>query len=237
MCRGASSGGTRTITCEPRARAAERGGVATRMMGFMSAVEVRDRLADRFRLLRGTTPGPERQVTLHHAVEWSYDLLSDSERALLRAISVFAGGFIRPTSARAGQRGDEIEVSVARFARAEVARHRRSLGPADSLQHVRDDWQFAFDRLTDTGDAKATRDRHAAFFAHQAARLLGPLGRPAVLAGGGRVGRGRAGQPALGVPMGRRPQSRRGGDRHRRPRRTDGILGPALRDAFVGLRN
>ena len=29
--------------------------------------------------------------------------------------------------------------------------------------------QFAVDRLTDNGDAEATRDRHAAFFAHQAA--------------------------------------------------------------------
>ena len=59
----------------------------------MSAVEVRDRLADRFRLLQGGAPGPERQHTLRHAVDWSYDLLTDDERALLRATSVFAGGF------------------------------------------------------------------------------------------------------------------------------------------------
>ena len=54
--------------------------LAAARMAAMSAVEVRDRLADRFRLLQGSTPGPERQHTLRHAVEWSYDLL-DRRRA------------------------------------------------------------------------------------------------------------------------------------------------------------
>lgn len=59
----------------------------------MSAREVRDRLADRFRLLKGPEPGPDGQQTLWHAVGWSYDLLADDERELLRITSVFAGGF------------------------------------------------------------------------------------------------------------------------------------------------
>ena len=54
--------------------------LAAARMAAMSAVEVRDRLADRFRLLQGSTPGPERQLTLRHAVEWSYDLLTDDEQ-------------------------------------------------------------------------------------------------------------------------------------------------------------
>ena len=52
--------------------------LAAARMAAMSAVEVRDRLADRFRLLQGGQPGPERQMTLRHAVEWSYDLLTDA---------------------------------------------------------------------------------------------------------------------------------------------------------------
>ena len=43
--------------------------LAAGRMAAMSAAEVRDRLADRFRLLQGSIPGPERQLTLHHAVE------------------------------------------------------------------------------------------------------------------------------------------------------------------------
>ena len=35
----------------------------------------------------------ERHHTLRHAVAWSYDLLDDTEKALLDRCSVFAGGF------------------------------------------------------------------------------------------------------------------------------------------------
>ena len=59
----------------------------------MRAVEVQDRLADRFRFLQRSMPGPERQLTLGRTVGWSYDLLTDDERELLCLASVFASGF------------------------------------------------------------------------------------------------------------------------------------------------
>ena len=34
----------------------------------------------------------QRQQTLRAAIDWSYDLLSNAERTLLRRLSVFAGG-------------------------------------------------------------------------------------------------------------------------------------------------
>jgi predicted ATPase/class 3 adenylate cyclase/DNA-binding CsgD family transcriptional regulator len=159
--------------------------LAAARMASMNALEVRDRLADRFRLLRGAMPGPERQVTLHHAVEWSYDLLSDSERSLLRAISVFAGGFDLPGIGAAAERGDEIEVlqtldSLVRKSLV-IADHSAPRTRYGMFETIR---QFAFDRLTDIGDAEATRDRHAAFFAHHAAahwdHWNGPRWREAV---------------------------------------------------------
>ena len=67
--------------------------LAAARMATMSAVEVRDRLGDRFRLLKGSDRRPERQQTLQLAVGWSYDLLNDPERELLRNASVFSGGF------------------------------------------------------------------------------------------------------------------------------------------------
>src|SRR3954453_8265950 len=65
--------------------------LAAARMASMSAGEVRDRLAERFRLLRGAEPGPERQHTLRQAVGWSYDLLADDEQHVLCVMSVFAG--------------------------------------------------------------------------------------------------------------------------------------------------
>ena len=84
--------------------------LAAARMAAMSAIEVRDRLADRFRLLQRGAPGPERQLTLRHAVEWSYDLLTDDERSLLRTASVFAGGFDLSSICAVVDDADEIDV-------------------------------------------------------------------------------------------------------------------------------
>src|SRR5277367_2072750 len=67
--------------------------LAASRMAAMTAGEVRDRLDQRFRLLVGSRRGLERHHTLRHAVAWSYDLLDDTEKALLARCSVFAGGF------------------------------------------------------------------------------------------------------------------------------------------------
>ena len=52
------------------------------------------RLSDRFRVLTGgsRTVLP-RQQTLRACIDWSYNLLTEPERALLRSMAVFAGGF------------------------------------------------------------------------------------------------------------------------------------------------
>jgi predicted ATPase/DNA-binding CsgD family transcriptional regulator len=159
--------------------------LAAARMAAMSAVEVRDRLADRFRLLQGPTAGPERQLTLRHAVEWSYDLLSDDERDLLCRSSVFSGGFeLRSVSAVTD---DTDDVDVLRLLDALV---RKSLVVADHaamrtryslFETIR---QFAEDRLAAAGALERTRDRHAAYFAREAAaqweRWDGPGWRDAV---------------------------------------------------------
>ncbi len=60
----------------------------------LSPEELQARLDDRFRLLTGgSRPALPRQQTLRSTIDWSYDLLSEPERALLRRLSVFAGGW------------------------------------------------------------------------------------------------------------------------------------------------
>ncbi len=144
--------------------------LAAARMVAMSAVEVRDRLADRFRLLQGATPGPERQLTLRHAVEWSYDLLTDDERALLRTTAVFAGGFDLAGLGAVVHDGDEVDVlrhldSLVRKSLV-VADH---TGPRTRYTLFETIRQFAEDRLAEHGALEDVRDRHAAYFAHEAA--------------------------------------------------------------------
>ena len=67
--------------------------LAASRMASMTPIEVRDRLDHRFRLLVGSRRGLARHQTLRHAVAWSYDHLDETEKALLRRCSVFAGGF------------------------------------------------------------------------------------------------------------------------------------------------
>ena len=60
----------------------------------MSVEDIDQRLDQRFMLLTGGARTlPPRQQTLRAAIDWSYELLSDTEKTLFRATSVFAGGF------------------------------------------------------------------------------------------------------------------------------------------------
>ena len=60
----------------------------------LSVEQIAARLDDRFRLLTGgSRTALPRQQTLKAAIDWSYDLLSEDEKTLLRRLSVFAGGW------------------------------------------------------------------------------------------------------------------------------------------------
>lgn len=60
----------------------------------LSVDAIAARLSDRFKLLAGGDQSAlPRQQTLRALIDWSYDLLSEPEKALLRRLSVFAGGW------------------------------------------------------------------------------------------------------------------------------------------------
>jgi predicted ATPase/DNA-binding CsgD family transcriptional regulator len=60
----------------------------------LTAEQILDRLTDRFALLTGGGRAAlPRQQTLRTTIDWSYDLLTSAEKALLRRLCVFAGRF------------------------------------------------------------------------------------------------------------------------------------------------
>ncbi|MET9884749.1 BTAD domain-containing putative transcriptional regulator [Streptomyces sp. NPDC006430] len=67
--------------------------LAAARLRLLTPRQIADRLDDRFRLLTsGARTVLPRQQTLRAVVDWSWDLLDESERAVLRRLSVFAGG-------------------------------------------------------------------------------------------------------------------------------------------------
>ena len=132
----------------------------------MTVTEVRDRLGDRFRLLVGSRRGIGRHQTLRQAVQWSYDLLGDTEKELLQRCSVFAGGFDLAAACAVSGSADEFEVLDLLDALV-----RKSLLVADwssertrysMLETIR---QFAEDQLAQAGQADQVRSTHARYFA------------------------------------------------------------------------
>jgi predicted ATPase len=182
--------------------------LAASRMASMTATEVRDRLDHRFKLLVGSRRGLERHQTLRHAVQWSYDLLDDAEKALLDRCSVFAGGFdVESACAVAGSDGDDDYVTLDLL----DALVRKSLLVADRsagrtrysmLETIR---QFAEDQLVARGGGdrgarrtcpllRRTRDRHPC-----------ALGQSTSARGVRLVHRG-TGQSAHHIPLGCRPR-------------------------------
>ncbi|MGO9928400.1 MAG: ATP-binding protein, partial [Mycobacterium sp.] len=147
--------------------------LAASRMASMTASEVRDRLDQRFRLLVGSRRGLERHHTLRHAVQWSYDLLADAEKALLERCSVFAGGFDLQSACAVSCSEDD-------FATLDLldALVRKSLLVADRtsgrtrfsmLETIR---QFAEEHLVAHGEASKIRAAHSRYFAGREADIL-----------------------------------------------------------------
>jgi len=68
--------------------------LAAARIKMLSVEQVAERLDDRFRLLTGgSRTALPRQQTLRALIDWSYSLLTEEERILLRRLSVFAGGW------------------------------------------------------------------------------------------------------------------------------------------------
>ncbi|GAB3790859.1 LuxR C-terminal-related transcriptional regulator [Nocardioides ungokensis] len=145
--------------------------LAAARMASMSPVEVCDRLGDRLRLLTGPELGPDRQATLRHAVGWSYDLLDDDERAILRTMSVFSGGFDLHALCAVAGAGDDVEVlrlldSLVRKSLV-IAHHGSARTRYSLFETIR---AYADERVAETGGRDAAHDRHAAYLAGEAVR-------------------------------------------------------------------
>ena len=81
--------------------------LAVARLPILGVEGLRRRLDDRFRLLiSGTRLAPQRQQTLHAALEWSHSLLAADEQIVFRRLGVFNGSFSLDAAQLVGAQGD-----------------------------------------------------------------------------------------------------------------------------------
>ena len=72
----------------------------------LSVEEIAARVNDRFQLLTsGNRTAQPRQQTLRAMIDWSYDLLNEKERTLVRRLAVFAGSWTLEAAEDVGSGG------------------------------------------------------------------------------------------------------------------------------------
>ncbi|HZI29552.1 MAG TPA: protein kinase [Gemmatimonadaceae bacterium] len=132
----------------------------------LSVEQIRSRLDDRFRLLTGGRSAVPRQQTLLATIQWSYDQLSAEEQSLLRALSVFSGGWTLESATAIADSTDEFEVLdlLTRLIDKSLVQVEQVAGEAryGMLETVR---QYALEKLVESGEADAVRERHLNEFA------------------------------------------------------------------------
>jgi len=130
---------------------------------YLSAEQIASRLDDRFRLLvGGSRTALPRQQTLRALIDWSYDLLSDEEKSLLRTASVFVGGWTLEAIESVSDNPDVFENLEQLVNKSLVLIEERESGMRFSmLETIR---QYAREKLFDAMQVGEVRDRHFFYF-------------------------------------------------------------------------
>jgi len=134
----------------------------------LSVEQINARLGDRFRLLTdGSRTALPRQRTLRATIDWSYDLLSEVERVVLRRLAIFPGSFSVDSASRIASDPSIDELAFIDLLSQLVA---RSLVIADTstgrtryrlLETTR---AYALEKLTQVEEFENCRRRHAMYF-------------------------------------------------------------------------
>jgi predicted ATPase/class 3 adenylate cyclase len=146
--------------------------LAAARVKVLAVEQIAARLDDRFQLLTGgsRTVLPQHR-TLRAAMDWSYDLLLETERVLLRRLSVFAGGWTLE-AAEVICSGDGVEKSAVLDLLTQLVDKSLLIVETQSgearyrlLETVR---QYGRDRLVELEETDRMRTGHLDFFLGQA---------------------------------------------------------------------
>jgi predicted ATPase/DNA-binding SARP family transcriptional activator len=141
--------------------------LAAARLRTMSIDQLANRLDDRFRLLTGgSRTALPRHRTLRAMVDWSWELLTDAERVVLRRLSVFAGGASLEAAERvcAGDLVEEYEVLDLLTALTEKSLLVAAGEGAPRYRMLGTIKEYAAQRLEEAGESDLARQAHLACF-------------------------------------------------------------------------
>jgi predicted ATPase/class 3 adenylate cyclase len=140
----------------------------------LSLKQLDQRLDERFKLLTGgSRRGPSRQQTLRALIGWSYDLLTEAQRSLLRQSAIFRGGWTLEAAEAIcmGERFPDwnvLDLLASLVDKSLVVVE--SEGPEQRYRLLESTRQFAQERLAEAGEREAVAARHGVYFAEVAQR-------------------------------------------------------------------
>jgi predicted ATPase/DNA-binding CsgD family transcriptional regulator/Tfp pilus assembly protein PilF len=130
----------------------------------LSVDQIAERLCDRFMLLAsGDRTAPARQQTLRAAVDWSYELLTEPEKVLLRRLSVFSGWTLEMAEDVCGEpsipAGTVLDLLISLIDKSLVTADHEVAGAARYrlLDTIR---EYAAGQLATSGEEMRVRRRH-----------------------------------------------------------------------------
>ncbi len=132
-----------------------------------------DRFGSRLDVLRGGARDlPDRQQTLRGALDWSYDLLDAQEQVLFARLGTFQGG--RTVEAVETVCGPDLNLDVLDGLEAllnkSLIQQQEGLDGEPRFMMLETIHEYARERLDQSGEAEAMRQRHAAYFVALAER-------------------------------------------------------------------
>ena len=147
--------------------------------------EIASRLDHRLNLLtQGSRTAPARHQTLRATIDWSYELLPEPERVLLRRLSVFAGQFDLDAAEVVAAGGDLeesqvldllghlIDKSLVIVQHAEPGQDQPRYGLLETIR------EYAREKLIEADEEAQVRRRHLDFFAAFAERAQNGIYSP-----------------------------------------------------------
>jgi predicted ATPase/DNA-binding CsgD family transcriptional regulator len=143
--------------------------LAAARVGTLSLGDISERLEGSLDLLSGgARTAVSRQRTLRGTLDWSHELLSESERKVFRRLSVFAGGWTLGAAEAVASGGDIEETEVVALLSALVEKSLVVAEPTEQgglryrlLEPVR---QYALEKLEQSGEAEDVKRSHARYF-------------------------------------------------------------------------